>query len=326
MDESSFPPRCCRLGISRDSFIPFVARDVRETFEKASKEFSTSPRDRVYCSNATCSEFLGAGSTDLTARRTMTCPECDRSTCSVCCEPAHPSTAACRQDEGTVAIQSLMEENKWQRCPECHRVIELTYGCFHITCVCRAQFCYKCSATWKACKCPQWEERLLLAEAERRVDAEIEGGLGWDIPPAQDPMQDDLWQTRTSGGTPETTNGARLNRIVEMATRLRTNHACSHNWQRRGGGGQCAHCSKHYRRFLLVSGHTPFQLKANLKLLSSIAAVATSLFVRLVLGIDCKWYLEVHAERGTAFIVISWPMTPHVLHEISLLKCILNGE
>jgi IBR domain, a half RING-finger domain len=263
MDESSFPPRCCRQAIPRDSFIPFIAREVREIFEKASNEFSTRPRDRVYCSNATCSEFLGAGSTGSTSRRTMACPECDRSTCSVCRGPAHPSSTACRQDEGTGAIQSLMEENKWQRCPECHRVVELTYGCFHITCVCRAQFCYQCSGTWKTCKCLQWDERLLLAEAERRVDAEIESGFGLGIPPAPNPIQDDLLHPRTSGEAQETTDGARLNRIAEVATRLRTNHACNHNWQRRAGAGECAHCNAHYRRFLLVSGHVLISAQSN---------------------------------------------------------------
>jgi IBR domain, a half RING-finger domain len=249
MDESSFPPRCCRQAIPRDSLFPFIARDVREMFEKASNEFSTRPRDRVYCSNATCSEFLGTGGTDLTARRSMTCPECDHSTCSICRGPAHPRNTACSQDEGTGAIQSLMEENQWQRCPECHRVIELTYGCFHMTCVCRAQFCYQCSGTWKTCKCPQWEERLLLVEAERRVDAEIEGGFGFGVPPAPNPIRDDPEET------PETADGARQNRIAEVATRLRTNHACNHDWERRRGAGRCAHCSTRYKRFLLVSGH-----------------------------------------------------------------------
>lgn len=311
MDESSFPPRCCRQVIPRDSFIPFVARDIREIFEKASNEFSTRPRDRVYCSNAACSEFLGVGSTD---RRTMTCPECDRSTCSACRGPAHPSITACRQDEGTVAIRSLMEENKWQRCPECHRVIELTYGCFHITCVCRAQFCYQCSATWKTCKCLQWEERLLLAEAERRVDAETEAGFGFGIPHALNLIQEDPHPSGASGETPEATNDARLNRIAEVATRLRTNHACNHDWERRTGAGVCAHCSTHYRRFLMVSGHVPIQLKANLNYLPSIAAVATSLFVHLALGIDCKWY----APRRAHYIY-RFPMTPRVLHEIGSL-------
>ena len=37
-------------------------------------------------------------------------------------------------------------------------MIELNHGCFHMTCRCKTQFCYRCGAQWKTCSCPQWEE------------------------------------------------------------------------------------------------------------------------------------------------------------------------
>jgi hypothetical protein len=44
-------------------------------------------------------------------------------------------------------------------------VVELAQGCYHMTCRCRAEFCYLCSKPWKNCPCPQWDERRLLVEA-----------------------------------------------------------------------------------------------------------------------------------------------------------------
>lgn len=265
VDESSFPPRCCRLVIRRESFMPFMTGSLRDKFEKASSEFLTRPRDRVYCSNAICSNFLGEGSTD-SAARAMRCPECNHSTCSLCREPAHPSTRACRLEERTAAIQPLLEENRWQRCPECHRVIELTHGCFHITCLCSAQFCYQCSVTWKRCKCPHWEERLLMVEAERRVDAEIDEGVGVGGAPALNPtpapVQDGVGPG-TQGGPQETTGSARARRIEEVTNQLRDNHTCNHNWRRRGGGN-CGNCTTYFRRYLLVSDHPKSQREAHL--------------------------------------------------------------
>jgi hypothetical protein len=39
--------------------------------------------------------------------------------------------------------------------------VELSTGCFHMTCRCKAQFCYLCAARWKSCACVQWNERRL---------------------------------------------------------------------------------------------------------------------------------------------------------------------
>jgi hypothetical protein len=34
------------------------------------------------------------------------------------------------------------------RCYNCRRFIEKTYGCDHMVCVCKAEFCYLCGAIW----------------------------------------------------------------------------------------------------------------------------------------------------------------------------------
>ncbi|OAX34166.1 hypothetical protein K503DRAFT_785972 [Rhizopogon vinicolor AM-OR11-026] len=37
----------------------------------------------------------------------------------------------------------------------------------------RTELCYVCTALWKSCGCPQWDESRLLAAAELRVDAQL---------------------------------------------------------------------------------------------------------------------------------------------------------
>lgn len=62
-----------------------------------------------------------------------------------------------------------MRENRWQQCFNCKQIVDLAIGCNHITCRCRAEFCFVCGLRWKTCQCELWEERRLLLEAEQRV-------------------------------------------------------------------------------------------------------------------------------------------------------------
>ena len=169
-DESLFPPRCCSRPIGYNLFNALIPLDVWKAFERASQEFSVIAKDRVYCPGPTCSKFLGSVKV---LPRTTACPTCHISVCTHCRQRAHPLRFFCKQEDETGALQGLLEQNRWQRCPNCRAVIELNHGCYHITCRCRSQFCYLCSAPWKTCGCRQWDDRMLVLEAERRVDAQI---------------------------------------------------------------------------------------------------------------------------------------------------------
>ncbi len=173
-DESLFPPRCCSRPIGYDLFNALIPLDVWKAFERASQEFSVVAKDRIYCPRPTCSKFLGSGKA---LPRTTACPTCQISVCTHCRKRAHPHRLFCEQEDETGALQGLLQQNKWQRCPNCRAVVELNQGCYHITCRCRSQFCYLCSAPWKTCSCRQWDERMLLVEAERRVAAQVQLGI-----------------------------------------------------------------------------------------------------------------------------------------------------
>jgi hypothetical protein len=240
-DESLFPPRCCKHSLHTHLFNALIPSDVREAFEKKSVEFSTPTKDRRYCPQPTCSSFLGSAQT---LSRRVTCPSCKTEVCTHCRKTAHPERQFCEPDDDSAVASALMKENSWQRCPECRAVVELSLGCNHITCRCKTEFCYECAASWKTCKCEQWVETRLYAEAERRVAAE-------EI--ARPPPL--VWDRGI--GHPQIQEAAeRQQRVVEVADRLRTHHECNHSWRRRQGRGECGQCGKTMRWYLMVRALT----------------------------------------------------------------------
>ena len=123
-------------------------------FRKKSDEFGTV--ERVYCSRRTCSAFLGAATASPTALR---CVACGTETCGHCKEAAHPPTRKCvRTAHQDVAVLALGRAEGWQRCPACGHLVELNHGCYHITCLCKKEFCYLCAAAWKQCECPRFAD------------------------------------------------------------------------------------------------------------------------------------------------------------------------
>ncbi|THH20263.1 hypothetical protein EUX98_g8615, partial [Antrodiella citrinella] len=165
-DESLFPPRCCKRSFVFAEVRHYLGVILATSFEKKSNEFSVP--NRVYCYQPTCSSFLGAA-TD--APSLMMCYECYSHTCGHCKEPAHGHVSCAAKHDATVL--ALAEQEGWKRCPGCHRLVELSMGCYHMTCLCKKEFCYICTETWKQCDCPQWEENRLLTAATDRVNRQI---------------------------------------------------------------------------------------------------------------------------------------------------------
>ena len=93
---------------------------------------------------------------------------CQAQTCSICKAERHVNSE-CPKDTDTTALLDTAREAGWTRCYRCGVLVELTIGCYHMTCRCRAEFCYVCSKPWKNCPCPQWDEHRLLTEARVRT-------------------------------------------------------------------------------------------------------------------------------------------------------------
>ncbi|KAH9914844.1 hypothetical protein B0H21DRAFT_658496, partial [Amylocystis lapponica] len=159
-DEELFPPRCCRQQIPLESVRPYMSAALIKLFKEKKVEFGTLKR--IYCANQACSRFLGTQIENIFKwwfRPLYTC-SCGISTCTRCKEKAGLTGHRCtkeadRQDQ---VILTLGEQAGWARCPGCGQLIELSLGCFHMTCRCKTEFCYVCKAHWKTCACPQWDE------------------------------------------------------------------------------------------------------------------------------------------------------------------------
>lgn len=157
-DESLFPPSCCHQRILDRSFQRHMSPSLAIAYTEKSSEFGTIRR--VYCANPLCSRFLGARSKGPSVDVFVcTSPSCTTRTCSRCRSAVHSiATHRCGHDRSQKQVLALANEKGWTRCPACDQMIELRSGCHQMTCVCTMQFCYLCSAPWKSCSCPRWEQ------------------------------------------------------------------------------------------------------------------------------------------------------------------------
>jgi len=223
-DQSLFPARCCRQEIPFDVAKNYLGRRLIEQYTAKAEEFSTL--NQLYCSNSVCSQFLGSASEHEKGSRT--CEACGTKVCTLCKQQDHPSFVPCRNDLDSEAVLTLARNEGWQRCPGCHRMVELEHGCYHMTCLCRTQFCYLCAALWKNCTCPQWEEARLIRAAERHV--RVEHNIAAD----------------------QALNVAHRQAVRRQAEVLRVNHDCAHpHWRIRHGAERCQSCRNRLDRYLL---------------------------------------------------------------------------
>jgi hypothetical protein len=60
------------------------------------------------------------------------------------------------------------------RCFRCNALVEHNQGCRHMTCLCKAQFCYVCGLKWQTCECDdnQLERAQTLAQVRRQQQRE----------------------------------------------------------------------------------------------------------------------------------------------------------
>ena len=236
-DESLFPPRCC------GQYIPiktgqWFSRELVDQFNEKKLEYDTP--DRTYCSVPTCSTFIPPA---FITNEVATCPKCKWNTCRHCKAGYH--AGVCKEDASAQLLLKLAAENGWQSCNACRRLVELNFGCYHISksrfpllesfpisneseaCLCGAQFCYLCGVPWKNCNCPQWEEDRLIQRANVIVDRNYFMDYGYF-----DEIQRQVY-------------------VAQERMNLIQAHGCTHQWWRgRPGPRQCERCNQVLPMFL----------------------------------------------------------------------------
>ncbi|KAL2818939.1 RING finger protein [Aspergillus granulosus] len=265
IDESLFPPRCCRQPIDMTIARIFLESDLVEQYYKKKVEFETP--NRTYCYSSGCGVFINPSHIN---GEVATCPDCGHTTCTNCKRRAH--TGDCPDD---IALQQLLttaQQHGWQRCYSCWRMVELEHGCNHMTCRCGAQFCYNCGVKWKECRCEQWNEHRLLARAYQIIDREADQPAAAAPPPVIDEpllegqlvpeahesypqfheaQPEDSYETDDGPFTIDPGTRPALDILARTIQELRDNHECGHDrWKYVHGPHRCEECSYQLRKYI----------------------------------------------------------------------------
>ncbi|KAJ6197792.1 hypothetical protein J3E72DRAFT_219130 [Bipolaris maydis] len=220
------PPRCCGTPITRSLIVSSLTAEELEEFELTEKEKDT--REKTYCANSDCRRFVAPVHIKSSE---ATCPRCKHKTCSACKNNYHEDD--CPVDLDLRATLDLGQTKRWQRCFSCQALVEIDWGCNHMTCRCGAQFCYQCGIEWRGCRCALWEEQNLYRRAEQVVDR----AAGGYIPPH-----------------------LRQQRLNEVQEELRDNDECNHYGRKKFSmitegaprrGFRCEMCNARHRNFIL---------------------------------------------------------------------------
>ncbi|KAK1493128.1 IBR domain-containing protein [Colletotrichum tamarilloi] len=181
-DESKMPPRCCTQPIPGSIIQRILNREEQHAFLKAVLQFSTPWEARIFCPNTACGEFIPPRNRiDPKHPFDVVCRKCRTRVCVMCKRNAHPVGKDCPSDWELEAVLKMGEKSGWRRCYKCRTLVELSQGCTHMTCRCKAQFCYICGAIWDpSVGCPNFcngdeeLERRRMEEEAREAELEAE--------------------------------------------------------------------------------------------------------------------------------------------------------
>lgn len=148
VQSSQVPIRCpqlrCKYYITINEFRSFLPLTLYESLENTLAEANIHS-DRIYCPFPNCSVLLDpseclsgrASSSSQSDNSCIECPVCQRFICVYCGVPWH-SSMSCEEfqniDTADITLHRLAQNKRWKRCQQCRRMIELTQGCYHMTC------------------------------------------------------------------------------------------------------------------------------------------------------------------------------------------------
>ncbi|OAL52699.1 ariadne RING finger [Pyrenochaeta sp. DS3sAY3a] len=226
-DEGLYPPKCCKIPIPLALVARHMDANDLSTFQLAAVEFAT--QHRVYCSNLNCAKFIVPDNIKSGLQR-ADCAACGTETCAICMNGYHYSRD-CPDDPSLHQTRELAKSLGWQTCGACNRVVQLRSGCNHMTCICKAEFCYVCGIKWKNCAC----EAADINRIEERAEEIVERDAPADMLPHQ-----------------------RRARFDQVFVGLQNNHECEHSrqFQRIDSGAprrgfRCEMCDARHYRYIL---------------------------------------------------------------------------
>ena len=138
-NEATFPPKCCLQEIPKRTMREHLPPKALTQFDEKALEYAVAIGNRYYCVSPKCAKWIDT----RVARRMngiLECPHCAVKLCTTCRGPQHSFDEGCPQDYGLGPTLDQAERAGWRRCYRCRTLVELTSGCRHVTCKCRAKF------------------------------------------------------------------------------------------------------------------------------------------------------------------------------------------
>ncbi len=170
-NESSFPPKCCLTEIKLPAILHALNTEQREMYKLKAAEWAQPAGSRWYCPKPECAKWIAPSGILRSRSSGQRCPHCRTKICGMCRGLAHDQVTECPQDFGLNATLDAAEREGWQRCYRCRSLVEKTIGCRHITCKCKAEFCYTCGSRWRTCQCTEVDEVRRAAQLQERRSA-----------------------------------------------------------------------------------------------------------------------------------------------------------
>jgi len=132
IEESLFPPRCCRQPIPIPSVAVRLLVSSQLINEFLEKKIEIETPNRTYCYRLPCSAFIPTASISDDIGE---CAQCHVRTCTHCKGQAHGGD--CHADVALEQTLDVARTEGWQRCFTCRAMVELNTGCNYMTCVSR---------------------------------------------------------------------------------------------------------------------------------------------------------------------------------------------
>ncbi|KAI3794618.1 hypothetical protein L1987_37250 [Smallanthus sonchifolius] len=165
VQSSQVPIKCpslnCRYYISTPELKSCLPVASYALLQDALLKPNMLAKDKFYCPFSDCTVLLDPScDSNQSDNNCVECPICRRFICVKCGVRWH-SSMSCDQfqdspPQGRVN-DAPVENTKWRRCQMCERMIELTHGCYHMTCWCGHEFCYSCGTEYndseQTCRC-----------------------------------------------------------------------------------------------------------------------------------------------------------------------------
>ena len=127
----AFPPTCCKVPISFGVVASHVSIELYDRYRQRQAEVMGG--HGLYCAIAHCAVRIPK--TNITKTRAK-CPACHKFTCTLCrgaTSEDDDSSHVCNTTKDKQVILSLAKEEEWQACFNCGNLVELNFGCHHMT-------------------------------------------------------------------------------------------------------------------------------------------------------------------------------------------------